>query len=63
MPYDEVEVTEEMMLMLRTYELMDWAKIFPTESITKHKGLIEGVYDFFLDYDFDENPLFLDYDM
>ena len=62
-PYDKVEVIEEMMLMLRSYELMGWAKRLAIEGITKHKGLIEEVYDFCLDCDFDENPLFLDYDM
>jgi len=63
-PYDDVKVTEEMIVLLRSYEFLKWIGMFLEEytSVTKHEGLLEKVYDFHIDNNFYKNPLVMNYE-
>ena len=60
-PYDDVKVTEEMILLLRSYAFLKWIDMFLEEyaSVNKHEDLVGKVYNFCLDNKFDKNPLVL----
>ena len=62
-PLEDVEVIEVMMLILSSFELLMWVNrlLEEYESVTKHKGLLEEIYDFCVDNNFHENPLYEDY--